>query len=103
MKQYSEQPDNYTWVDKSPVFDFVLKFLFASCGISVVLLKLKINPIMLLVPFVQTNPIWTVVIVLLLAGGALLIYEWRIAPMLRYDSSKGDELPLDDHEIKIGG
>jgi hypothetical protein len=57
---------------------------------------------MLLVPFVQDHPMWTVIICILIAGWGLLLYEWRIAPMLRYDSSKGDELPLDDHELKLG-
>ena len=57
---------------------------------------------MLFVPFVQAHPILTIFIAILIGGWGLLIYEWRIAPMLRYDSSKGDDIPLDDHEIKLG-
>lgn len=35
MKQFQIKPDNSSWVDKSPKFDFILKMLFAMCIIAV--------------------------------------------------------------------
>jgi len=57
---------------------------------------------MLFVPFVQAHPIWTVIICFAIASFGTTAYLMWVAPMIKYRSEIGDDMPLDDHEIKLG-